>query len=69
MDMKLKILMGSVTETSGDSEVAAARIGEAVMDGLKQIDPVAYIRFASVYKDFAEARDFEEFAGRVGEER
>ena len=53
-------------ETSGDSEVAAARIGEAVMEGLKQIDPVAYIRFASVYKDFAEARDFEEFAGTVG---
>jgi transcriptional repressor NrdR len=54
-------------ETSGDSEIASTRIGELVMDGLKALDPVAYIRFASVYKDFTEARDFEEFAGSVGE--
>jgi transcriptional repressor NrdR len=54
-------------ETSGDSEVPSTRIGELVMDGLKAIDPVAYIRFASVYKDFREARDFEEFAGSVSE--
>ena len=54
-------------ETSGDSEIASTRIGELVMDGLKVLDPVAYIRFASVYKDFTEARDFEEFAGSVGE--
>jgi transcriptional repressor NrdR len=54
-------------ETSGESEIASTRIGEMVMDGLKALDPVAYIRFASVYKDFREARDFEEFAGSVGE--
>ena len=54
-------------ETSGDSEVQAAQIGGLVMDGLKGLDPVAYIRFASVYKDFTEARDFEEFAGTVSE--
>ena len=54
-------------ETSGDSEVESTRIGEMVMDGLKALDPVAYIRFASVYKDFREARDFEEFAGAVGD--
>jgi transcriptional repressor NrdR len=54
-------------ETSGDSEVQAARIGELVMYGLKGLDPVAYIRFASVYKDFTEARHFEEFAGNVSE--
>jgi len=54
-------------ETSGDSEIASTRIGELVMAGLKALDPVAYIRFASVYKDFTEARDFEEFAGSVGE--
>jgi transcriptional repressor NrdR len=52
-------------ETSGDSEVAVQRIGEAVMDGLKRLDSVAYIRFASVYKDFREAKDFEDFAGSV----
>ncbi len=54
-------------ETSGDSEVSSARIGELVMDGLKALDSVAYIRFASVYKDFREAKDFEEFAGSVEE--
>ena len=54
-------------ETSGDSEVNAARVGEMVMDGLQQLDSVAYIRFASVYKNFREARDFEHFAGRVTE--
>ena len=52
-------------ETSGDAEVASSRIGELVMDGLRQIDSVAYIRFASVYRDFSEARDFEEFASAV----
>jgi len=54
-------------ETQGDGEVPAARIGEMVMEGLKGLDSVAYIRFASVYKDFREARDFEEFAGNVSE--
>ena len=38
-----------------------------VMEGLKGLDSVAYIRFASVYKDFAEAKDFEDFAGSVAE--
>jgi transcriptional repressor NrdR len=52
-------------ETMGDAEIPSARIGEMVMDGLRQIDSVAYIRFASVYRDFGEARDFEEFASTV----
>ena len=54
-------------ETLGETEVPAKQIGEMVMDGLKALDSVAYIRFASVYKDFREARDFEEFAGNVAE--
>ncbi len=54
-------------ETSGESEMASTRIGEMVMEGLKALDPVAYIRFASVYKDFREAKDFEHFAGTVNE--
>jgi len=54
-------------ETSGETEMASARIGEMVMEGLKALDPVAYIRFASVYKDFREAKDFEQFAGTVNE--
>ena len=54
-------------ETQGESEIPSQRIGELVMEGLKGLDSVAYIRFASVYKDFREARDFEEFAGNVTE--
>jgi transcriptional repressor NrdR len=52
-------------ETSGEAEVPSSHIGELVMEGLRQIDSVAYIRFASVYRDFSEARDFEEFASAV----
>ena len=54
-------------ETSGESEIPVERVGEAVMEGLKSLDSVAYIRFASVYKDFREAKDFEDFAGSVAE--
>jgi transcriptional repressor NrdR len=54
-------------ETSGESEVSAATIGELVMEGLKKLDGVAYIRFASVYRDFTEPRDFEDFAGSIAE--
>jgi len=52
-------------ETVGENEVPSSRIGEMVMDGLRGLDSVAYIRFASVYRDFSEARDFEEFASTV----
>jgi transcriptional repressor NrdR len=54
-------------ETLGDSEIESAKIGEFVMAGLKGLDTVAYIRFASVYKEFGEAKDFEDFAGAVSE--
>jgi len=53
-------------ETRGD-EVTTSQIGESVMDGLRAIDHVAYIRFASVYKDFSEPGDFAEIAGAVGD--
>ena len=52
-------------ETRGEAEFPSARIGEMVMEGLRQLDSVAYIRFASVYRDFSEAKDFEEFASSV----
>src|SRR6476659_10811970 len=54
-------------ETRGD-EVKANEIGEVVMDGPKTLEHVAYIRFASGYKDFSEPGDFAEIAGTVGEE-
>jgi transcriptional repressor NrdR len=54
-------------ETMGEPEIDSQKIGELAMDGLKGLDAVAYIRFASVYKDFTEAKDFEDFAGTVSE--
>ena len=48
-------------ETSGETEVPTGRIGELAMDSLAKLDEVAYVRFASVYRDFATLRDFEEF--------
>ena len=54
-------------ETRGD-EVTSAQIGEAVMAGLKALDHVAYIRFASIYRDFSDPADFAEFAERVERE-
>lgn len=55
-------------ETLGDGEVPSMSIGEMVMEGLRHIDTVAYIRFASVYRDFSEARDFEKIASAVRED-
>lgn len=49
-------------ESSGDADINSSRIGEAVMDGLATLDHVAYIRYASVYKDFREAKDFKRAA-------
>jgi transcriptional repressor NrdR len=49
-------------ESSGDTDINSSRIGEAVMDGLATLDHVAYIRYASVYKDFREAKDFKRAA-------
>jgi len=54
-------------ESTGDSDVPSKRIGELVMDGLSTLDPVAYVRFASVYRNFREARDFEDFVGTLGD--
>ena len=47
-------------ESAGESEVASEQVGELVMAGLKGLDDVAYVRFASVYKNFREAKDFGE---------
>ena len=55
-------------ESSGESEIPTKHIGELVMDALASLDPVAYVRFASVYRNFREARDFEEFIEKIGGE-
>ena len=54
-------------EASGEAEVESKRIGELIMEGLANLDDVAYVRYASVYRNFREARDFEEFLGELDE--
>lgn len=52
-------------ESLGEPEVASSAIGEMVMEALRGLDPVAYVRFASVYRDFREASDFQEVLGEI----
>jgi transcriptional repressor NrdR len=52
-------------ESSGESEIQSSIIGEYVMEALRGVDPVAYVRFASVYRDFREAADFQEVLGEI----
>ena len=54
-------------ESSGEAEISSTVIGEYAMEALANLDNVAYIRFASVYKDFCEASDFEEFVNKIDE--
>ena len=55
-------------ETGGESEVSSEVIGETVMEHLRQLDDVAYVRFASVYRNFREAKDFETVLGELSGE-
>jgi transcriptional repressor NrdR len=52
-------------ESEGESDIPTRRIGALVMDELKKLDAVAYIRYASVYRDFGEAKDFEKFVDKL----
>jgi len=54
-------------EASGETDIPSKQIGELVMETLKDVDAVAYVRFASVYRDFREAKDFEAFLGSLGQ--
>ena len=54
-------------ESQGEGDIPTERIGELVMETLKEVDDVAYVRFASVYRNFREAKDFEQFLGQLGE--
>ena len=55
-------------ESLGESEIKSEQIGELVMEGLKTLDDVAYVRFASVYRNFREAKDFENIIGELANE-
>lgn len=54
-------------ESSGETEISSRVIGEYAMEALAALDNVAYVRFASVYKDFCEVSDFEEFVAQIDE--
>jgi transcriptional repressor NrdR len=56
-------------ETSADGEVTSRQIGELVMQALAQLDQVAYVRYASVYRDFSEPSDFRDFLGDMQKDR
>jgi transcriptional repressor NrdR len=53
-------------ETEGETEIPSRKIGEIVMETLRELDQVAYVRFASVYRNFGEAKDFQAFLGELG---
>ena len=52
-------------EVEADSEVTSRRVGDVVLDTLRDVDQVAYVRFASVYRNFREAKDFQAFLGQI----
>ena len=52
-------------ESLGEPDVSSEQIGELIMEGLKGLDDVAYVRFASVYRNFREAKDFEDLLGEL----
>ena len=54
-------------EATGENDIPSKQLGELVMETLKDVDAVAYVRFASVYRDFREAKDFEAFLGSLEE--
>ena len=67
---RIERLVSGITrqlESGGEAEIASEAIGELVMDGLKGLDDVAYVRFASVYKNFREASDFKALLGTLAD--
>ena len=52
-------------EEIGQNEISSNAIGKMVMEGLKDLDPVAYVRFASVYRNFREEKDFVQFVDKI----
>jgi transcriptional repressor NrdR len=67
---RIERLVSGITrqlESGGEAEITTESIGELVMEGLKGLDDVAYVRFASVYKNFREASDFKVLLGTLGE--
>lgn len=69
-ESRIELLINGIVrqlESLGDSEVQTEQIGKLIMDALQNLDTVAYVRYASVYKDFREAKDFETFVGQIAD--
>lgn len=69
-ESRIELLINGIVrqlESLGESEVKTEHIGKLIMEGLKNMDTVAYVRYASVYKDFREAKDFEKFVGQIAD--
>ena len=69
-DEQMERMVSGITrrlEASGEPEITSKQVGELVMETLKEVDAVAYVRFASVYRNFREAKDFEAFLGGLSE--
>ncbi len=70
-DERVELIVNSIQrrlETLGENEIPTKVIGEMVMDHLAELDSVAYVRFASVYRNFREAKDFEDFVGKLSDD-
>jgi len=67
---RIELLINGIVrqlESLGESEVQTEQIGKLIMEGLQNMDTVAYVRYASVYKDFREAKDFGKFVEQIGD--
>lgn len=67
-DERIEMVINGIVrrlESSGESEIKSETVGQMVMEALANLDQVAYVRFASVYRNFREARDFEDFVGSL----
>ena len=67
---RIELLINGIVrqlESLGESEVKTEQIGKLIMEGLENLDTVAYVRYASVYKDFREAKDFEKFVEQISD--
>ncbi len=67
-DERMELIINGIVrqlEASGEADIPSKQVGEMVMETLKDVDTVAYVRFASVYRDFREGRDFEAFVGSL----
>ena len=68
VERMLNGIIRALEAAAGDADVGSKQIGEQVMVALKTVDPVAYVRFASVYRDFRETKDFEQFLDALDHE-